>query len=211
MAFVPDGRLSTGTTARPNRGRVITYEDALTAARRQFVATGWLSMSGLQRDLLVSRATLYRVVGSRDALLGDVLWQLAARTLEVVVAEVDREGLRGVDRLIEITRRFDDLVVGFEPLQLLLQRDPVVAFRVLFTSAGRVHERVVEAFAELFAEARDAGEVALPFDVTASAYLHVRIGESKLYGHLLAGVGPDEAMIEQLRRTVLQEPESAAR
>jgi AcrR family transcriptional regulator len=206
VALVADRQLAAGTTAGTNHGRVITYEDALNAGRRRFVATGRLSMSGLQRDLLVSRATLYRVVGSRDGLLGDVLWQLAARTLEMVVTDVDGEGLRGVDRLIEITRRFDELILGFEPLQLLLQREPVVAFRVLFTPVGRVHERVVEAFAELFAKARDAGEIALPFDVTASAYLHVRIGESKLYGHLLAGVGPDEAMIDRLRRTVLQEP-----
>ncbi|WP_277210370.1 hypothetical protein [Isoptericola croceus] len=85
-----------------SRGRVITYPVALRAARRRFVASGGLAMDQLTEDLWVSRATLYRVVGSRDRLLGDVLWQLAARTLGRTREHVDGTGRRGVGRLLAI-------------------------------------------------------------------------------------------------------------
>jgi hypothetical protein len=141
----------------------ITYDEALDAARRRFLATGDLVMSRLQRDLNVSRATLYRVVGGRDRLLGDVLFDL----------------------------------------QRFLTTHPQIALPVLFTSAGRVHERMVDLWSELFVSAVEAGELALPDGPRETAYLYVRVGESMLFSSLLAGVEPDATAAERVRRAVL--------
>jgi AcrR family transcriptional regulator len=187
--------------------RVIDYDDALTAARRQFVATGGLSMESLANDLSVSRATLYRVVGSRDRLLGDVLWQLARRTLTLAIQQVERTDLTGVDRLLQISHRFHEEVARFGPFRRLLQREPVDAFRILFTSSGRVHERIVQAWSDLLSQALEVGELdGLPFDVDETAYLFVRIGESILYGDMLAGIVPDGKLADKLRRSILASP-----
>ena len=63
----------------PNR-RVITYDAIVAGARRQFLRDGTIDMEELPQELAVSRATLYRAVGGRDRLLGDVLWSLAERS-----------------------------------------------------------------------------------------------------------------------------------
>lgn len=184
--------------------RVIDYPLALAAARRRFVATGQLSMDSLAHDLLVSRATLYRVVGSRDRLFGDVLWQLACRTLDAATREADEAGITGVDRLLSISASFNDQVAGFGPMQRFLRAEPGDAVRILFGSTARVHERAVRAWAQLFRQALESGELeGLPFDVDETAYVFVRIGESILYGNMLAGIVPDPRLSEHLRRTVL--------
>jgi AcrR family transcriptional regulator len=181
----------------------ITYDEALDAARRRFLATGDLVMSRLQRDLNVSRATLYRVVGGRDRLLGDVLFDLARRTLEVAVREVGQQDVSGIDRMLEISRRFETAIASFEPLQRFLTTHPQIALPVLFTSAGRVHERMVDLWSELFVSAVEAGELALPDGPRETAYLYVRVGESMLFSSLLAGVEPDATAAERVRRAVL--------
>ncbi|WP_407317866.1 QsdR family transcriptional regulator [Isoptericola halotolerans] len=186
------------------RGRVITYPTALRTARRQFVASGGPAMDQLTEDLWVSRATLYRVVGSRDRLLGDVLWQLAARTLEQAWGRSADAGQRGVERLLDVARRFDDEVGAHEPLQKYLAVDPVDATRVLFGATARVHVRNVEAWADLVRREQETGNLGpLQFSVAETAFAFVRIGESVLFGSVLAGIEPDRRLGEHLRRTVL--------
>jgi AcrR family transcriptional regulator len=189
----------------PTRGRVITYPVALRAARHRFVGSGALSMDRLTADLWVSRATLYRVVGSRDKLLGDVLWQLAGRTLEIARLDADAEGLRGVDKLLCVARRFDDEVGAFEPLQAYLAAEPEDATRVLFGVTARVHRRTVAAWTDLLGEELRAGTIGpLSSGTREAAFALVRIGESVLFGSMLAGVEPDLRLADRLRRSVLQ-------
>nr|WP_246253628.1 QsdR family transcriptional regulator [Isoptericola chiayiensis] len=161
-------------------------------------------MEQLTEDLWVSRATLYRVVGSRDRLLGDVLWQLAARTLELADRDAENSGLVGVDRLLAVARGFDRQVSAFEPLQKYLAVDPADATRILFGATARVHVRNVEAWGVLLQRELERGTVdSLPFSVPETAFALVRIGESIVYGSMLAGIDPDPRLGEDLRRTVL--------
>lgn len=185
----------------PHRGRVLSYERALSTARRLFAEQGHLDMEELADALAVSRATLYRVVGGRDRLLGDVLHSLAERTLQMAI---DETRSTGVERMIDIARNFNRHVVGFEPLRKFLHAEPDTAHRVLFTSAGGVHQRNVEAWKALFEEAQAAGEVTLPFDSHNAAYLFVRIGESILYSDLFAGREPDVDLCAAVQRAILR-------
>ncbi|WP_418276880.1 QsdR family transcriptional regulator [Isoptericola jiangsuensis] len=191
--------------APTTRGRVITYPVALRAARRRFMGSGALAMDRLTEDLWVSRATLYRVVGSRDRLLGDVLWQLAGRTLEIARLDADADGLRGVDRVLRVARRFDDEVGSFEPLQAYLDAEPEDATRVLFGVTARVHRRTVAAWTDILTSELDDGTLdPLPCGTRQAAFALVRIGESVLFGSMLAGVEPDRELADRLRRSVLQ-------
>lgn len=181
--------------------RVIAYEDVLRTARAQFLADSALDLEGLARELAVSRATLYRVMDSQDRLIGDVLWELAEQTLGLAVrAAAD---LHGAERILAISHRFEAAIVRFPPLQRWVREDPLQASRVLFTPAGAVHERVVQAWAGIFQDAVAAGELELPCQADQFAYLYVRIGETLLHGELLAGVAPDPRTTEQVRRLML--------
>src|SRR5690242_2266002 len=51
-----------------------TPVDALALARRRWLAGERLDMGALAKELGVSRATLYSWVGSRERLIGEVIW-----------------------------------------------------------------------------------------------------------------------------------------
>jgi AcrR family transcriptional regulator len=138
-------------------------------------------MDVLATELAISRATLYRVIGSRDALLGDALWQLARRTLDRCRREREQPGVDGV---LEVSRCFAGRLWAAPPLRRFLVEEPETAARVLFTPSGEVHRRAVRAQAEIFVEAGacEAGD-----DLFGRAFLYVRLMESVLYGELISG------------------------
>jgi tetracycline repressor-like protein len=185
----------------PGTRRVITYEEVVTGARRQFLREATVDMEALAADLAVSRATLYRVVEGRDRLLGDVLWSLGE---ELLWSARRRVTTRGVDAILEISRRFYESVVQAVPFRRFLASEPQTAVRVLFTPAGRVHERAVGAQKEIFVEAIRGSGVRLALDLDSLAYLYVRIFESMLYADLLSGRAPDLGLAERAARAILR-------
>lgn len=164
-----------------------------------FVQEAGVDMQALAERLAVSRATLYRVVRTQDRLLGDVLSDLADRTLRLAVEAADGTG---VDRIISIGRHFSQDLVAFQPLRRFMRADPQLAIRVLFTPAGGVHERTVAAWRRIFLELQASDGLELPFDADDLAYVFVRIGESLLYADLLAGRKPDIELALQVERAL---------
>jgi hypothetical protein len=190
--------------------RVIEQADALRAAIRAFVRDGDLDLRTLADELAVGRSTLYRLVGNRDLLLGDVLWELARRSLVVSMREARDAGLTGLELLMTGSTATGHRIRGFAPLQQLLRTDPTTAFRVLFTPDGRVHERMVAWWTEAFTRAVADGHLAADVDAGKLAYVHVRIGESMLYADLLAGRDADLELAETIQRAVLGLSDAAA-
>jgi AcrR family transcriptional regulator len=180
---------------------VLTYDRALAAARRMFLQESRVDLDALAQALSVGRATIYRVVRSRDRLLGDVIWSFGEQTLQRAIAETQSTGVEGI---IETARRFNEYVVTFEPLRTLLRTDPMTAVRVLFTPAGDVHQRFVQAWKEIFESASATGDLTLALPPDDLAYVFVRIGESMLYSDLLAGRRPDIELAAFVERALLQ-------
>jgi AcrR family transcriptional regulator len=77
--------------------------DALRLARRKFLAAQRIDMTSLAAELGVNRVTLYRWVGSRDALMVEVVWSLAAQTLASAAGGVR---VRGSERIVAVITRF---------------------------------------------------------------------------------------------------------
>jgi AcrR family transcriptional regulator len=200
------GTQDVGTGSDPSdkgSSRVLSYSDALSRARTRFISDGTLDMQALAGELGVSRATLYRVVGNRDRLLGDVIWDLGTRTLERAVKETPPDRA-GTDRIVETSKRFNEYVMTFPPLRNFLREEPLTAFRVLFSPAGGVHERAVAAWRDMLEEAAERGELDPPFDLDKLAYVLVRSGESMLYADLIAGREPDIDLAAIIQRAVLE-------
>jgi AcrR family transcriptional regulator len=180
--------------------RVISREGAVRAGRRMFAARATIDMDALAFDLGVSRATLYRVASSRDRLLGDVLWSFAERVYAEARAQAEQEG---VERLLEVLRRFGSANMANRQFRTFLESEPQVAIRVLLTPAGGVHERFVEANKQLIVDTAEAGEIGLPFDLDSLAYVFSRIFESMWYADLLSGREVDLDVAERAARAVL--------
>ena len=194
------GREPLRAAAAPGCRRVLTYEMALRHAVRVFVRDGGLDMKTLAEEIPVGRATLYRVVASRDQLLGDVLWVLAERTLRR--AQEEAQASDGVERVLEISRRFKELTLGFPPLRTFLQAEPQTGLRVLLTPAARVSERIAEAWVEIFRDLVERDQLTLPFDLEWFAYVFVRTGESMTYSDLLSGRDPDLDVATYVQRAL---------
>lgn len=186
--------------AGSKRERIVAYDAVLQAALPAFLKQSTVDMERLALALSVSRATLYRVVRSRDRLLGDVIWSFGERTLATAVAETSSTG---IDRMVETARQFNAYVVSFEPLREFIRAEPMAALRVLMTPAGNVHQRFVQVWKDMFVDAQARGELRLPLAPDELAYVFVRIGESMLYSDLLAGREPDIDVAATVQRALL--------
>jgi hypothetical protein len=110
--------------------RVISGKAVVRGAMRHFLRHASLDMELLATELAVSRATLYRVAGSRDALLGTVFWELGRRLLDQARAERTRPGADGV---LEVSWNFAARLWSADPMNRFLSAEPQTAARVLFT------------------------------------------------------------------------------
>lgn len=185
--------------AEPSR-RAVDRRAAVDAGIRYYVRTCTIDMQELADELWVSRATLYRVVGSRDRLLGDVLWAFGSNFFRLSHQE---STCSGAERLLEVLRNFGSRMFGSEQFRSFLAQEPETAARVLFTPSGGIHDRFVKANRRLIQEIVDAGELTLRFDADSLAYVLVRLYESMWYSDLLIGRDPDPDVVEHLARALL--------
>jgi hypothetical protein len=181
--------------------RVLTREHVVRGGCRYFMRHGTVDMEELATSLAISRATLYRIVRSRDALLGEVLWLLGDGLLN----RARRHGGRaGVDGVLEVTRLFVAQLRVAQPFRAFLRAEPDTAARVLLTASGHVHRRAVFAQREILLER--AGPTWLPAAPDQQAYLYVCLAEAAIYAELLHGVRLDLALTERAARGLLTPP-----
>ena len=163
----------------PATRRVIDSEALLRGAAMHFLKHSTLDMDLLAAEMAISRATLYRAVGSRDALLGDVFWAIG----KLFLAEAGGEATgTGADRVIAVSRNFAELMSTAQQLKQFVAAEPQTAARVLLTSATVVHDRALEAQLEIFTACGVTGDAD---EMRRRAYLYVRLMESLVYSDVL--------------------------
>ena len=159
-------------------------------------------MQDLANEVGVSRATLFRWVGNRDALFAEILWSLAEPTLRKIVDSVsDRGGIR----VARILGRFAADLLSADYFRAYLRREPERALRVLTTRAEDVQRRVVAAVEAILRQEVDEVGMRMPLPLHDLAYLLVRILESFIYTDLITGEEPDPANVEKAVRAVLHD------
>ena len=179
-------------------------EEVVRRAARTLLDGERLDTTTLAADLGISRVTLFRRVGNRDAILGEAMWWLAERALQRAVRAHDertagakppgaRPGTRPPGRLrsLAVMAEYRQLLGTAAPLRRFIDHEPTTALRVLTDPRGRVQPRLVEAYTGLLA--RDVEERALTPEVPLPllAFAVVRLGESFLYSDVLVSRDPD--------------------
>jgi AcrR family transcriptional regulator len=172
-------------------------EEVVRRAARTLLDGERLDTTTLAADLGISRVTLFRRVGNRDAILGEAMWWLAERALQRAVQAHDGRAAGGQPparlRSLAVMADYRHLLGTAAPLRRFIDHEPTTALRVLTDPRGRVQPRLVEAYTGLLA--RDVEERALtpgvPLPVLAFAV--VRLGESFLYSDVLVSRDPDLA------------------
>jgi AcrR family transcriptional regulator len=190
-----------GTAMLETRDSRPTALDAFLRARKRFQACERVDMSGLAEELGVSRVTLYRWVGSRDALLVEVIWSLARRTLDNIEADVEATGS---ERLVQVVTRFLDDVITNPGMKRWLSEEGESAMRLLTRHETGFQPRLIEAVQDMLQEETDAGRLDLPADLREVAYVIVRLIESYTYLDLITGEQPDARRAEPILRLLLE-------
>jgi AcrR family transcriptional regulator len=177
----------------------------IVAAAARWIQDGKrLDMQGLADELGISRVTLFRRVGSREALLGKALWTLTQCTLETAAAQWEAERPARELHTPGTGRYINAMVAQSKGLRRLLEDEPALAIRVLTDPRGQVQAGIVAFIEELLRrDIEESGLVTL-IDPAALAYALVRLGESFLYADVLAARKPDVETANRLQRALLE-------
>jgi AcrR family transcriptional regulator len=178
----------------------VTPLDAFRAARRRFLRSERVDMGSLAAELGIGRATLYRWVGDRDRLLGEILWSLAEGALRRCREEARGEG---ADWVIDVYTRFGELIVETPPVLRFVRSEPETALRVMTTKHSPNQARVVGFFRETLEEAAATRGLRLRLDAHTLAYVLVRVAESFLWTDLITGEPPDQSKAEEVARVLI--------
>jgi len=163
--------------------------DIFEAGLQTFLDRRRLDMRALAGELEISRATLYRRVGGRDHLLGEVIWYLARRAL--ARAYEGTEELLGEERIVTVVERFMRNVHSQPALARLLEAEPEAALRILTSKHGPIQRGIIDVIERLMEVEEARGNLRLGIDRATLAYAIVRIGESFLYADVIADNDPD--------------------
>jgi AcrR family transcriptional regulator len=174
-----------------------TATDAFRLARRRWLAGERVDMSAMAGELDVNRVTLYRWVGSREALLVEIVWGLAERTLADVSAEI---GGRGPERVVAVVTRFTEVVIANPGMQRWLAEEGELAMRLLTRSDRGFQPRLIDWVDGLL----QREGVELEADRREVAYVIVRVIESYTYLDLILGERPDARRAEPILRLLLR-------
>jgi AcrR family transcriptional regulator len=163
-----------------------------------------LDMQGLADELGVSRATLFRHAGGREALLGKALWVLTRHMLEMASAQWEAIRPEGELHTPGTGRRINAIVSQSKGLRRLLDDEPAPTLRVLTNPLGPVQPGVVRFVEGLLR--RDIAEFGLVtiIETNALAYALVRLSESFLYADVLAARKPDVATADRLTQALIE-------
>jgi AcrR family transcriptional regulator len=193
------------SVTRPAASRADKRSARIVAAAARWIQDGKrLDMQGLADELGVSRVTLFRRVGSREALLSKALWMLTQCTLETAAARWEAERPEGELHTPGTGRHLNAMVAQSKGLRRLLDDEPALAIRVLTDPRGQVQAGLVAFIEELLRrDIKEFGLITL-IEPDALAHVLVRLGESFLYADVLAGRRPDVETANRLQRALVE-------
>ncbi len=187
--------MSAPTTTKLSRAlreappRKATPLDLFQLAKRQWLAGERIDVGALAARLKIGRATAFRWVGSRDLLLGEILWSMCETLMTEAASKSPGHGATRIAAICETAVR---AIVSFRPLRQFVRQDPEYALRLLVSKIGPVQRRSIDRVRELL-QAEAARGLALPLGVDTLAYLIVRLCESFIYADVISDQKVDVA------------------
>ena len=180
----PQSETELAKALRRGESKRVTPLDAFHAAKRKWLGGERIEIGALAVELGVGRATLFRWIGSREKLLGEILWSVCAQTLVDTGARIHTRGPR---RIATILQELVLTVRESPPMRRFLEEDPEYALRLVTSRTGPVQSNMVAEVKRMLAEevARGAMEAPLPLDTLA--FLVVRVCESFVYAEAISG------------------------
>jgi AcrR family transcriptional regulator len=180
MSSTPLTRALRGPSPAPRSAPI----DAFRLARKWFLDGRRVDMQQLAAELGVSRATLYRWCGSRELLIGEVIWSINERSLGETRAKTRGSGRALITRTLQ---RSMAQIRDFEALKQFVAEDAEYALRIITSKQSVVQARLIEWTADVLkAEINVRADV----DLADLAYVIVRVCESFVWSDMITGAPP---------------------
>jgi len=197
VALVPSA-----TEAARSRGRpaAATREDVLAAARHRFLRGRRVDVRAIAGDLGLGRATIYRWFGSREKLIGEVLFAAAEPLLDDARGEAVGHG---AGALLDTFDGFNRRLAGAPALRRFVERERDAALRVITSGAGTVQPRIVARIAALIDDEARAGHYEPPVDPSTLAYAIVKLAEAFLFNDADGGMRDDVDRLREVEGALL--------
>lgn len=200
------------TAATPLRrqlmnGRPPTALDAFKLARRKFQNGERIEVGALAQELSVNRVTLYRWVGTREALLVEVIWSLTDPTLKLEYGRAPGEGGARVARALT---RFTQDTLDHPGMQRFLEEEGEYAMRLLTSAQAGYQPRFIGAIQRILEQESASGHLALNVDLHDLAYVLVRLIESYVYTEYITGERPNPDRAQPILELLLGSTEPGA-
>ncbi len=192
--------MGVATVAKRGRPAAASREEVLRAVTEQYLAGERADLSLVAHRLGLSRATIYRWFGSRDTLLGEVI----ARELEQLV-ERERRAVRqrGAAGLLEVFDRINRSLARSQALRRFLERERIVALRLLTSGSGVVQPRAVACVETMIETEVSSGRYEPPASIATLAYAIVRLAEAFLYNDTATGIRGDHRALREVEAALL--------
>lgn len=166
----------------------------------QYLRGRRVDLQAIAADLGLGRPTIYRWFGSREGLLGEVLYQAAVPLLDQARAKARGTGAAA---LLDTFDRFNRSLANARALLKFVEHERDTAIRIITTGAGTVQPRIVARIQETIEDEIRAGRYEAPVDPSTLAYAIVKLAEAFLFNDAAAGMRGDVERLKEVEAALL--------
>jgi AcrR family transcriptional regulator len=188
------------TPTAPPRGRppAASRDEVRDAAMYRYLRGRRVDVQAIAGELGLGRSTIYRWFGSREELIGEVVF-LAAEPL-IEAARAGARG-RGGAALLDTFDRLNRSFAEASALRRFVEQEREVALRIITSSAGNFQPRMVAAITALIEAEVGAGAYDPPVEPATLGYAIVRLAEAFLFND--AGMRSDVDRLREVEAAIL--------
>jgi AcrR family transcriptional regulator len=189
------------TAARRGRPPAASREDVLAAAMHRYLRGQRVDVQAIAGELGLARTTIYRWFGSREDLIGEVVFRAAEPLIDA--ARAGARG-RGGPALLDTFDRLNRSYADAPALRQFVERERAAALRILTSSEGNFHPRMVKRIAGLIEDEVQAGTYEPPVEPETLGYAIVRLAEAFLFSDV--GMRGDVDRLRDVEAAILGVP-----
>jgi AcrR family transcriptional regulator len=162
-----------------------------------------VDVQAIAAELGLGRTTIYRWFGSREELIGEVLFVAAEPLLKEARAKARGRGARV---LLDTFDRFNRSLADSPALRRFVEAERDTALRIITSGAGTLQPRIVASIQEVIDGEVRAGAYDPPIDTSTLAYAIVRLAEAFLFNDAVAGMRGDVERLREVEAALLGAP-----
>jgi AcrR family transcriptional regulator len=188
-----------GTEPRRGRPAAASREDVLDAALYRYLRGQRVDVRAIAAELGLGRTTIYRWFGSREGLLGEVLFCAAEPLVDEARAEATGSGAA---LLLDTFDRINRALATAPALRQFLERERD-GLRIITASAGVLQPRMVAKITSLIEDEVRAGTYAPSVEPAILGYAIVRLAEAFLFNDAVHGIRGDVDRLRDVEAALL--------